>query len=98
VGDVIIFMRHSGNRKRPLRIESRSHWENGYSVSINVELRDELLDREIFYTLREAQILIEGRRQHYNTGRPHSALDYRPRLPRHAYSPRSPCSGSGRWR
>ena len=40
--------------------------------------RDELLDREIFYTLTEAQILIERWRQQYNTVRPHSALGYRP--------------------
>ena len=39
--------------------------------------RDELLDREIFYTLTEAQILIERWRRQYNTVRPHSALGYR---------------------
>jgi len=33
---------------------------------------------EIFYTLREAQVLIEEWRQHYNRIRPHSALGYRP--------------------
>lgn len=43
----------------------------------NSKLRDELLDGEIFYTLKEAQIVIEGWRQHYNTVRPHSSLDYR---------------------
>lgn len=41
----------------------------------------ELLDREIFYSLREAQVLIEAWRQHYNTVRPHSALGYRPPAP-----------------
>ena len=46
-----------------------------------VKLRDELLDREIFYSLREAQVLIEAWRQHYNTVRPHSALGYRPPAP-----------------
>ena len=45
------------------------------------ELRDELLDREIFYSLREAPVLIEAWRQHYNTVRPHSALGYRPPAP-----------------
>ena len=42
---------------------------------------DELLNGEIFYTLREAQVLIEKWRKHYNTIRPHSALGYRPPAP-----------------
>ena len=46
-----------------------------------VKLRDELLDREVFYSLREAQVLIEAWRRHYNTVRPHSALGYRPPAP-----------------
>jgi transposase InsO family protein len=37
-----------------------------------------LLNGEIFYTLKEAQILIERWRREYNTVRPHSALGYRP--------------------
>ena len=44
-------------------------------------LRDELLEREAFETLLEAKVLIERRRQHYNTIRPHSALGYRPPAP-----------------
>ncbi|MCB2160573.1 transposase, partial [bacterium] len=43
--------------------------------------RDELLNGEIFYSLKEAQILIEMWRKHYNTVRPHSALGYRPPVP-----------------
>lgn len=66
---------------RTLFIEPGSPWENGYSESFNGKLRDELLDREIFYTLREAPVLIEWWRQHYNTVRPHSALSYRPPAP-----------------
>jgi len=42
--------------------------------SFNARLRDELLNGEIFYSLREAQIIIGGLRSHYNTKRPHSAL------------------------
>ena len=42
-------------------------WENGYVESFNARLRDELLDGEIFYTLREAKIVIESWRRHYNT-------------------------------
>lgn len=61
-----------------LFIEPGSPWENGYNESFNGKLRDELLDREIFYSLREAEVLIERWRRHYNTIRPHSALGYRP--------------------
>jgi len=62
-------------------IEPGSPWENGYCESFNARFRDELLDGEIFYSLREAQILIEQWRRHYNTVRPHSALGYRPPAP-----------------
>ena len=58
-----------------------SPWENGYCESFNARFRDELLNGEVFYTLREAQILIERWRHHYNTVRPHSALGYRPPAP-----------------
>lgn len=64
-----------------LYIEPGSPWENGYNESFNGKLRDELLNREIFYTLKEAQVLIEQWRQQYNTIRPHSALNYRPPAP-----------------
>jgi len=47
-------------------------------VAIACRATDELLNGEVFYTLREAQILIERWRRHYNTVRPHSALGYRP--------------------
>ena len=33
-----------------------SPWENGYCESFNARFRDELLNGEIFYTLKEAQI------------------------------------------
>lgn len=58
-------------------IEPGSPWENGYCESFNARFRDEMLNGELFYTLREAQILIEQWRIHYNTVRPHSALGYR---------------------
>lgn len=66
---------------KTLYIEPGSPWENGYCESFNSKLRDELLAREIFYTLKEAQILIEQWRQYYNTQRPHSSLGYRPPAP-----------------
>ncbi|MCJ2097539.1 IS3 family transposase, partial [Methylobacterium sp. E-046] len=58
-----------------------SPWENGYVESFNARLRDELLNGEIFYTLREAQVVIESWRRHYNTVRPHASLGYRPPAP-----------------
>lgn len=72
---------------KTLYIAPGSPWENGYIESFNGKLRDELLDREIFYTLNEAKILIEGWRQEYNTFRPHSALGYRPPAPETVHWP-----------
>ena len=62
-------------------IERGSPWENGYIESFNARLRDELLNGEIFYTLREAQIVIESWRRHYNTIRPHASIGYKPPAP-----------------
>lgn len=62
-------------------IEPGSPWENGYVESFNGKLRDELLNAEVFNTLAEAKVLIEGWRRHYNTVRPHSSLRYRPPAP-----------------
>src|SRR6185437_13782041 len=58
-----------------------SPWENGFIESFNARLRDELLDGELFYTLREAQIVIESWRRHYNTVRPHASIGYRAPAP-----------------
>lgn len=58
-----------------------SPWENGYVESFNARFRDELLDGEIFYSLREAQIIIESWRRHYNTVRPHGSINYKPPAP-----------------
>jgi transposase InsO family protein len=66
---------------KTLYIEPGSPWENGYNESFNGKLRDELLNGEIFYSLKEAQILLEQWRKHYNTVRPHSSLGYRPPAP-----------------
>ena len=72
---------------KTLFIEPGSPWENGYNESFNGKLRDELLNGEIFYSLKEAKVLIEQWRKHYNTVRPHSSLGYRPPAPA-AISPR----------
>ena len=69
-----------------LYIEPGSPWENGYCESFNGKLRDECLNGEIFYSLKEAQVVIEQWRVQYNTVRPHSALGYRPPAPG-GYSP-----------
>jgi len=66
---------------KPLFIEPGSPWENGYIESFNGKMRDELLNGEIFYSLIEAQILIEMWRKEYNTIRPHSSLGYQPPAP-----------------
>ena len=67
---------------------------------INGKLRDELLSVEIFNSLREAQILIESWRRHYNAVRPHSALGYRPPAPRSLcpLSPRGRLHNPGQFR
>lgn len=62
-------------------IEPGSPWENSYIESFNARLRDELLNREIFYSLQDAQIIIEQWPKHYNTKQTHSALGYRPPAP-----------------
>jgi transposase InsO family protein len=71
-----------------LYIEPGSPWENGYCESFNGKLRDECLNGEIFYSLKEVQIVIEKWRVEYNTKRPHSSLGYG-----HLHHPRShPCA------
>jgi transposase InsO family protein len=66
---------------RTLFIERGSPWKNGYNESFNGKLCDELLDRELFHSLKEAETLIERWRRHYDTLRPHSALVSRPPAP-----------------
>lgn len=85
---------------KPLFIEPGSPWENGYVESFNGKMREsglfydhELLNREIFYTLQEAQILIERWRKDYNHFRPHSSLGYRPPPPQAWLIPAIPQSG-----
>lgn len=64
-----------------LFIEPGSPWENGYVESYIGKLRDELLNAEVFDTLVEAKVLVEGWRKEYNRFRPHSSLGYRPPAP-----------------
>ena len=62
-------------------IEPGSPWENGYCESFNSKLRDEFLNGEIFYSIKELRVLAERWRVHYNTVRPHSSLGYKPPAP-----------------
>ncbi len=78
-----------------LFIEPGSPWENGYCESFNGKLRNELLEREIFYTLTEAKVLIERWRREYNTVRPQSSLGYRAPAPETMLLlPSEPCSAT----
>jgi len=79
---------------KTLFIEPGSPWENGYCESFNGKLRNELLNGEIFYTLREAKVLIERWRKHYNTVRPHSSLGNRPPAPEAVMIAAEACSAT----
>lgn len=79
---------------KTLYIEPGSPWENGYCESFNGKLRDELLNGEIFYSLKEAQVVIGQWRHHYNTVRPHSSLRYRPPAPQTIAPPLSHLDGT----
>lgn len=59
-----------------LYIEPGSPWENAYSETFISRLRDELLNREVFVNLKEAQVLAGDYREHYNQSRPHGGLGY----------------------
>ena len=78
-----------------LYIAPGSPWENGYVESLIGKLRDELLNGEIFYTLKEAQVLIERWRRDYNRIRPHSSLGYRPPAPEAVEWPLGPTRSEG---
>ena len=66
---------------KTLYIEPGSPWENGYCESFNSKMRDEFLNGEIFYSLKEVRVLAERWRVYFNTERPHSSLGYRPPAP-----------------
>ena len=64
------------NDVKTLYVEPGSPWENGYIESFNGKFRDEVLDREVFYSVAEAKVLAENWRLEYNNRRPHSGLGY----------------------
>ncbi len=64
------------NNVETLHIAPGSPWENGYIESFNGKLRDDVLSREVFYSLKEAKVIVENWRLEYNNHRPHSSLGY----------------------
>lgn len=67
----------AANRINTIYIEPGSPWQNAYGESFNGRLRDECLNAEWFASAREAKVVIESWRRHYNEERPHSSLSYR---------------------
>lgn len=61
---------------KTLYVEPGAPWENAHSETFISRMRDELLDREVFANLKEAKVLAEDYRDHYNHHRPHGALGY----------------------
>jgi putative transposase len=59
-----------------LHIAPGSPWENGYIESFNGKLRDDVLNREVFHSVKEAKVIVENWRLEYNNHRPHSSLGY----------------------
>ncbi len=57
-------------------IEPGSPWQNAYGESFNGKFRDECLNMEVFYSVSEAETVVETWRRDYNTQRPHSSLNY----------------------
>ena len=60
-----------------LYIDPGSPWQNGYIESFHGRFRDELLNREIFHSVKEAIVLVGDWRDEYNNHRPHSGLGYK---------------------
>ena len=75
-----------------LYVAPGSPWENGYAESFHSRLRDELLNAEVFASVREAKALTAQWREDYNHRRPHSALGYQTPA---AYAAQTVRSGSG---
>jgi putative transposase len=64
------------NHVETLYIAAGSPWQNGYIESFNGKLRDGVLNREVFYSVKEAKVIVEQWRLEYNNHRPHSRLGY----------------------
>jgi transposase InsO family protein len=62
----------------PCYIQPGAPWENGHVESFHANLRAELLDRELFFNLKEVNACLQAWRDEYNFERPHGALHYSP--------------------
>lgn len=74
-GDLAERLREIARRHKHY-IEPGSPWQNAYGESFNGKFRDECLNMEVFYSLAEAETIVEMWRQSYNQERPHSSLAY----------------------
>lgn len=74
--EVKTWLQESGSA--PHYIDPGCPWQNGFQESFHGKVRDELLDREVFVSVAEAQARLEAHRRWYNEGRPHSSLKYLP--------------------
>ena len=81
---------------KTLYIEPGSPWENGYCESFNSKMRDEFLNGEMFYSLKEVWALAERWCAYFKTERPHSSLGYRPPGPAAWQTEAS--RGMGKWK
>jgi len=61
---------------KTIYIDPGSPWQNGYIESCHSRFRDECLNREWLLNLREARVVVEDWRHHYNSERPHTRLGY----------------------
>ena len=66
----------TGQRIESVLIDTGKPWQNGTRESFNGKFRDECLAKEWFRNRNEAKVVIEDWRQHYNTVRPHSSVQY----------------------
>ena len=57
-------------------IEPGKPWQNGFAESFHSRLRVECLNREVFFSVTHAQVVLDDWRHFYNHERPHSSLDY----------------------
>jgi putative transposase len=65
-----------GSGSAPYYIDPGCPWQNGFVESFHGKLRDEFLSREVFVSVKEAQVRTETHRAWYNEERPHSSLNY----------------------
>lgn len=91
------------NHIQTISIDPGSPWQNGFVESFHGRFQDECLNRERFWTLTEARVVMEDFRQECNQRRPHSRLGYQsPARFAAQQSPspasvglRPPCAGDG---